>query len=266
MNDLTETTRCAHWGWTEHRYFGYPVFGELLGRETFTGLTVLSVLGRRLPPECLGVVDDLAVSLTLADPRIWPLKLARLLAAYGGAVAALGGGLCLQEGARLGPWTGQQAAELLVQFQTELGGAHAPSLRELVLRYLHEHRFIWGFGTPFRDRDERLIAFRERIVLRGRHTLPFWRLFDAISEIVSEARGVQPNMGMGFAAACLDMGLMVEEVGPLATALMQHMFLANAIEQASTTRSTLVRLPDDSVSYVGAGPRVSERARKADAP
>ncbi len=49
MADFELTTHCAHWGFHEHRYFGHEVFEDLLGQETFTGLTVLAVLGRRLP-------------------------------------------------------------------------------------------------------------------------------------------------------------------------------------------------------------------------
>jgi hypothetical protein len=262
MTEPTLSTHCAHWGWTEHRYFGHAVFGELLGPGTVTSLTALSVLGRALPAESLGVVDDMAVALTLADPRIWPLKLTRLLASYGSAVAAMGGGLSVQEGARIGPWTTQQAAALLSQFSMDLGGlAPSPdSVRAVVLRYLEAHRFVWGFGTPYRERDERLIAFRERIVARGRHTLPYWRLFDAISTVVVERRGTEPNMGMGVAAACLDLGLSTTEVGPLATALMQHMFVANAVEQAKAPAPLLQKLPDEWVDYSGHAPRQSERA------
>jgi hypothetical protein len=264
MQEPTLKTECAHWGWAEHRYFGHAVFGELLGHENFTGLTVLSVLGRRLPAECLAVVDDMAIALTLADPRIWPLKLTRLLAAYGGAVAALGGALSCQEGARIGPWTGQQAATLLHEFHGQLSPYQddAARVRECVLRNLESRSYVWGFGTPFRDRDERLVAFERRIVERGRHTLPHWRTFDAISRVITAERGVQPNMGMGVAAACLDLGLEVREVGPLATALMQHMFLANAVEQARAPSEALRQLPDSRVSYVGPSLRKSPKAHE----
>jgi len=265
MTVPTLTTGCAHWGWTEHRYFGHAVFGELLGPGTLTSLTALSVLGRALPADSLGVIDDMAVAVTLADPRIWPLKLTRLLASYGSAVAAMGGGLSVQEGARIGPWTAQQSAALLSQFSTELGGLEPvpESVRACVLRYLEKHRFVWGFGTPYREADERLIAFRKRIVARGRHTLPYWRLFDAISVVVVERCGAQPNMGMGLAAASLDLGLRVTEVGPLATTLMQHMFVANAVEQASAPAPLLQKLPDAQVDYSGRPPRQSERARSS---
>jgi len=68
-------TRSAHWGYEEHQYFGHAVFAELRGKESLSGLTALSVLGRRLSREACALLDEAAVCLTLADPRIWPLKL-----------------------------------------------------------------------------------------------------------------------------------------------------------------------------------------------
>jgi hypothetical protein len=268
MSDFSVQTHSGHWGWTEHRYFGHAVFGELLGRETVTGLTVLSVLGRSLPPECLGVIDDLAVSLTLADPRIWPLKLTRLLASYGGTAAALGGSLSLQEGARIGPWTAQRAAGSLLKLHAELGEHRASPehVRQCVLGHLAQNSVIWGFGTPFRDRDERLVAFRQRMLIRERHALPFWRLFEAVADVVVEARGTQPNIGMGLAAACLDMGLEASEIGPLAIALMQHMFLAHAVEQVKSPSRLLRELPHRQIAYVGRAARRSPRALGAATP
>jgi len=105
MNEHTPVlrTRSAHWGYEEHRYFGHAVFAELRGRESFVGLTALSVLGRRLSADVCALLDEAAVCLTLADPRIWPLKLTRVVAAYGQAIPAAAAGLLIQEGARIGP-------------------------------------------------------------------------------------------------------------------------------------------------------------------
>ena len=55
-------THSAHWGFDDHRYFGYAAFGELLGQESLTGLNALSILGRRLPPDVCAVLDDAAVA------------------------------------------------------------------------------------------------------------------------------------------------------------------------------------------------------------
>jgi hypothetical protein len=261
LPELTHETRTAHWGWHEHRYFGHRVFEELAGRETLTGLTVLSVLGRRLPSDACGVVDDVACTLTLADPRIWPLKLTRLIAAYGSTLPAAAAGLLSEEGARIGPWTGAKSAEVLLAFDAALGSRvdEPEFVRGIVKGYLDEHRFVWGFGTPFRGEDERLVAFRMCIRRRARETLRFWRLMDAVSSAVREVRGTEPNMGIAVAAAFLDLGLTTHQVGSLSSALMQHMFMAHAVE-GSAQGDSLRELPASYVDFIGHAPRSSPRA------
>jgi len=261
LPELTHETRTAHWGWHEHRYFGQRVFEQLAGQETLTGLTILSVLGRRLAGDASGVVDDAACTLTLADPRIWPLKLTRLIAAYGSTLPAAAAGLLSEEDARIGPWTTAKGAELLLAFDAEIGDRvdETETVRAIVKAYLDEHRFVWGFGTPFRGEDERLVAFRACIRQRERESLRFWRLMDAISAVVREARGTEPNMGIAIAAAFLDLGLTPHQVGSLTSALMQHMFLAHAVE-GSAQGASLRELPATYVEFVGHAPRPSPRA------
>jgi len=264
LPELTHETRTAHWGWHEHRYFGHRVFEELAGRETLTGLTVLSVLGRRLTSDACAVVDDVACTLTLADPRIWPLKLTRLISAYGSTLPAAAAGLLSEEDARIGPWTGAKSAEVLLAFDAAIGSGvdEADVVRGVVKAYLDDHRFVWGFGTPFRGEDERLVAFRTCIQRRGRESLRFWRLMDVVSSVVREVRGTEPNMGIAVAAAFLDLGLTTHQVGSLSSALMQHMFLAHAVE-GSAQGASLRELPATYVDFIGQAPRSSPRASGA---
>ena len=256
LPELTHETRTAHWGWHEHRYFGHRVFEQLAGRETLTGLTVLSVLGRRLPSEACAVVDDVACTLTLADPRIWPLKLTRLIAAYGSTLPAAAAGLLSEEDARIGPWTGAKSAEVLLGFDAALGSRvdEPEFVRSVVKDDLDEHRFVWGFGTPFRGEDERLVAFRD-VHSPTRARVPAFLASDGrvLSSVVREVRGTEPNMGIAVAAAFLDLGLTARQVGSLTSALMQHMFLAHAVE-GSTQGASLRELPASYVDFTGQAP------------
>lgn len=265
MKDLALPTSSAHWGWDDHSYFGQRVFEELAGQESFTSLMALSVLGRRLSADQCAVLDDAAVCLTLADPRIWPLKLTRVIAAHGGMTAAAAASLLIQEDARIGPWTCAKAAELLVELHSELvaTGFDAAAVDVVVRAYLDKHHFVWGFGTPFRKRDERLVAFWSCLERRGRRRLPFMRTLDAVAAVVTPARQTEPNMGMAIAAAFLDLGLHVHEVGPLGTALMQHMFFAHAVEGARQAPEVLQCLPDRCIDYAGRDARESPRALSA---
>jgi hypothetical protein len=210
------------------------------------------------------VLDDAACALTLADPRIWPLKLTRLIASYGSTVPAAAAGLLIEEQARVGPWACAKAAELLSTFEARIASrTNDPAhVRSVVKRYLVEHRFVWGFGTPFRARDERLVAFGGCIARRGRRDARYWHALELVADEIREARGTEPNIGMGIAAAFLDMGMTPSEVGAMATALMQHMFFAHAVEGASDSGHALRLLPDECVSYIGREPRTSPRAAK----
>jgi len=256
-------TRSAHWGYDEHRYFGNAVFEELRGRESLAGLTALSILGRRLSPEACALLDEAAVCLTLADPRIWPLKLTRVIASYGRAMPAAAAGLLSQEDARIGPWTMLKAAQALVTLKSQLDalGDDAEQVQRALRAYVREQPFVWGFGTPFRKRDERLVAFRDSVERRGFDRLPYFRIFDALAREVSAERHAPPNISAALAAVLLDQGLAEREIGPLTVALMQHMFFAHAVEGAEQAPALLQRLPREFVQYIGPKARQSPRAQ-----
>jgi hypothetical protein len=259
-------TRTAHWGYEEHRYFGSAVFGELRGRESFAGLMALSVLGRRLPEKACALLDEAAICLTMADPRIWPLKLTRLVAAYGHAMPAVAAGLLIQEEARIGPWAMLKAAETLVALECEIG-AHADDaahVERILLSYVQAQAFMWGFGTPFRARDERLVAFRKSVEHHGCLGRPYFRIFEALAEVVKAERRAPPNMGMAVAAVLLDQGLTPREIGPMTVALMQHMFFAQAVEGAEQAPDCLRKLPSEFVHYIGKEARRSPRSQAQD--
>ncbi|MGC4089915.1 MAG: hypothetical protein QM756_18915 [Polyangiaceae bacterium] len=128
--------------------------------------------------------------------------------------------------------------------------------------YLAEHRFIWGFGTPFREHDERLVAYRRCLEPLGALDRPYFRLASALAEVVQTVCGKPMNMGMAIAAVLLDLGLELHQVGPMTTALMQHMFFAHAVEAARETPSLARLLPQEFVAYTGPEPRSSPRASR----
>jgi len=255
-------THCAQWGWDEHQYFGHSVFRDLAGRESMIGMSALSVLGRRLSKECCDVLDDIVCTSTLADPRIWPLKISRLVAAYGSTMPAVAAGLMIQEGARIGPWIAAGAAATLTELHNAIDGKERDpiAVRNAVDAYLAKHRIIPGFGTPYRDYDERIIAFRSCIQSRKRDELPNWRTMEAVIDAVRSLRQISPNIGLGMASSMLDMGITPAEVGPLATVLVQHMFVANAVESAKQSPELLREMPESHVAYIGVPARTSPNA------
>ena len=256
-------TRVAALGYPEHRFRGHAVFAELTG-TSYAALIALAVSGRRPTRDEAELLDLLASVTTVADPRIWPLKLARVIASYGGYLAGFAAAQLPLEGDRIGPPITVHAATMLVELHAAVGGRFdeldlcREAARELVAR---RHRLV-GFGMPFRPADERYVALREALAARGRTALPFWRMHDALAEAVASERGLPPNIGIGSAAMLLDMGYDPLEAAAIVHFINQHVFVANAFEGARDARSELRELPAAAIRYIGARPRTSPRAAR----
>jgi hypothetical protein len=268
-NRFTLRTRVGHAEWGDNRFRGYSVARDLAGHEAMTSLLALAIAGRRLDDNERLMLDDLATVTTVADPRVWPLKLVRVTAAYGGcnaAVAALTVGL---EEAPIGYHAAGRAAAVLVELREGLLAEGADVLKvddEVFER--HCRRRIgdsgrpFGFEVPFRERDERIDMLTERVAARGRSALPYWRLFVRASDAYWQISKVRPNIPVPLGAICLDMGFTPAQIGPLMTAIGASAFWANACEGAEQAPACLQKLPDECVRYVGPAPRLSPRARR----
>jgi hypothetical protein len=261
MSELSLDTRVAHAFWDDHYWFGKMLYAELLGTTGYTGL-LARALGRELDAEGLAMLEDLGLITCVADPRIWPMKIIRLVAAYGNAFTAHAIGNLVMEHAMIGPHACGRSAALLADMQHTLAerSADRSAIEEECVRRFKSMVPPVGFGVPFRPIDERVVAIRRAVKLRGRADLPSWRFFELLSEVLAEKRRFYPNVGSALSAACLDLGFAAEAIGPLALGLVQNTLLANAIEGAEQSPMMLRRLPEAAVGYEGRPPRESPRA------
>jgi hypothetical protein len=225
-------------------------------------MAALAVSGRRLTAEERGVLDDLAVSLTLADPRIWPLKIARLVSSYGGCLPAMVATMLGLEDALVGHWTTRECAHHFIALAREAPDLTPDSLRAPIERRLREGQPLFGFGVPFRPQDERLLCLQKRMAERGRNGLLYWRLLEAASVVMRNLKRLEPNMTGGLTAALLDLGFTPQQIPVLSVMLGQTDFLANAVEGSEQRAESLRRLPDECIRYVGKAPRTSPRAAR----
>lgn len=265
MNDREPIrTRVARAMWDEHHHFGHRVFAELAGSESYVGLLALAVGAPRLSAQDRCVLDDMCAVLTVAEPRIWPNKVSRLVASYGRVVPAMLAGCLCFESELIGPWTTGQTAENLVDLRSAVGDDPSDEALDAALRALLERRKrLLGFGVPFRPKDERLVALGTCIERRGRQHRAYWRFSQRLWAAMRRWKGLEPNIGSGIAAAMLDLELTPEQIPALTIALNINIFLANAYEGARQSPAILRSMPDDHIDYVGAAPRMSPRALAA---
>jgi hypothetical protein len=254
-------TRVGHAEWGDNRAFGHSVAQELAGKESYVGLLSLAVAGRRLTASECALLDDLAVVMTVADPRIWPLKLVRVVSSYGGCLAAFAAGsLCLEE-AFVGHFTTGEAAQMLVETRRALGDRcfELEAVTEHVRALLEPGKRLLGLGVPFRPVDERVVMLMERVHARGHADLPFWRLFLLFQTALERVKKLRPNIGLAAAALCLDLGFPPRECAILVTSLGSTDFLANAVEGSLQAPAVLRELPENAIVYRGCEPRTSPR-------
>jgi hypothetical protein len=265
QENLTLPTFVGHAEWGDNRFRGHSIARDLAGHESVAGLFAMAIAGRRLDPSESALLDDLATVIIVADPRVWPLKLVRVVSSYGGSLGAVAAATVCFQGARVGHPTAGLAAELLVELErrlraSPLGETDERALDDECHRILNERDRLFGFGVPFRNRDERLDMLIERVTARGRSNLCYWQLFTRVAATLRRIKNLEPNVGLGLAAACLDIGFAPSAIGPLVTALGSVDFWSNAVEGATQAPPILRALPESCVRYVGPAARATPPA------
>ncbi len=245
-------TENAHWGWHDHEYWGHAVFGELLLEEDLAGLFSLAACGHRVPREDAALLTEIAICLVLADPRIWPLKLTKLVASHGRVSTSALCGLLALDGSVVGP-AGIQHVGFELERVAALVERHddAAAGRLAVLERVRDVGRVPGFGVAFREQDERVLALERCVAKRRRTDRPYWKSMQVLVDVVREVHGVEPNVALPIAAALLDMGVPPQRFEALASLFFHHMFVSSAYEEAHSPHEVLRKLPDVHVRYVG---------------
>jgi hypothetical protein len=172
-------------------------------------------------------------------------------------------GFLLLEDAHIGPGAYGVCAELLIALRNEAPDLNPVTIQGALERRLRAGQRLAGCGVPLRPECERLLLMKESIARRGRDQLPYWRLLECTVGALHSLKAPEPSVGLGVAAALLDLGFTPRQIANLCVALAQPVFLATAIEGSEQKERVLRRLPDDRVRYVGAAPRLTPRAAKA---
>ena len=253
-------TRVAWAGWDEHRFMGRAVFGDLAGRQSFASLCVLAVTGRAPTAAEVRALDALAGVLSVADPRIWPLKLVRVGSSTGRVLTGLGAGLLAIDSDFIGPWTAGRAAADLVALRARLRRRRGAAVDATIVEHFADRPRIIGFGVPFRDVDERVFALRAQVRRLGRSRMPYWSLAERVWATLERERGDVPNIGSAMSAMLLDVNIPAALVPTVGVTLTLPTLIANAVEGAAQAPAILRALPAASIDYTGPRARSSPRA------
>ena len=261
MSNTTIVTHVGHADWNENHFRGHAVNAELVGRDGWASVFSLAVGGPRLKGDDAGVLEDVAVCALAADPRIWPVKVARLVAAYGSPLMGLAAGHAALEGALMGPVPTGAAGAMLIELRARLGDAitSRSAVAELIEESLKRGR-VAGFGVAFRGIDERVVAMKDCLRRRHRDDGVHWRLIMLLDEVMAEKKDLHVNFSMATAAILLDLGYSPPQITLIMSTFLDVCFYANVMEGAEQRSESLRELPASCIEYVGRAPRLSPRA------
>lgn len=248
-------TRVAHMGIDEIRFHGHLVFAQVLGKLSLAQLVGLGISGKVPTRDEANALEDIFAVMSLADPRVYPFKIAQLAASRGSAANGVACTLIASEGGMFGAGRLLAAANLLCDLQATDGVSD-----QQILARIDEDPS--SFGVLYRALDERFRALIDQTARRGRAHLPFASLCKRAVDLARKERKLEPHALLAVAAVSLDLGWKAHTVAMLGVALLAQNALANAAEGAVTRSASLQEVPyHASVVYEGVRARQSLRAR-----
>ncbi len=249
-------TRVGAAVWGDNLFRGRSVGQELAGKVSQWELLALAVGHESLAAADAPLLDDLITCCVAPDPRIWPLKIVRLLSAFGHVTAGTIAGSYSTEGSPFGWRSCSCSASFLLTMED--ARRRGDLKRALAAPRVDPYP---GYGVPFRNEDERVTALRECVRRRGRPGDVYWRL---AHEVEGHPNVPPLNIGGASGALLLDRGFSPEQILGLGPILAHPNYLANAMEGAAQAPAVLRRLPEGSIDDQTAPHRRSPRAMEAD--
>jgi hypothetical protein len=244
----------------DNRFCGRSVNRELAGRASFWQLLSIAVGHPGISTTDSDVLDALSSCCCAADPRIWPLKLGRLAAAFGDRVA----GLCATFSGATGLYGPRTTVRCGRWIEHALGDV-GPSFSSDDIRTYIDKQIDAGaslslaFGVPHREQDERVVALVDYLTIRGRLEHTAWRFLAIAAEHMLRSQQKPINIAAAAAATMLDIGFAPRQMELISYAVLLPAIAANMQEGGDEPSSLLQVVDPAKVRYVGRPARGSER-------
>lgn len=217
-------------------------------------LYTFGVLGRRLTPEQLEMIQALWVSTSYPDARIWNNRIAALAANSRSSVnLGMMAGIAASEATVYG---GNAALRSMHFLQTALNRVSNGETLEEVVWAEAERDHIYGYGRPLNSIDERIpgtMALAEKLNMHhGRHLL---LAFEIEKILLPRYAQLRMNFTVLHAAIISDIGLTVREFQLLRVPVFLGGMGPCAAEAAEKPEGVLFATACDGVDYHGPAER-----------
>lgn len=196
----------------DHEIRGKLLFGEILGKKSFFQLAAWAIAGLDLSPSDAELLEQVGIICVYADPKIWPLTVARRAGAHG---AGLAGGLVAGVAAMCTRNMTSQPVAGFMRFLDRVDAemASGKSLDEVVAAALASRERIPGVRRPVTGTDERLPPLMATFERFGRADGPSLRLMRRLDEAFAAHKGLRLNAAAPIGAVLRDIGFTPRAAG-----------------------------------------------------
>ncbi|HEX4517274.1 MAG TPA: hypothetical protein VH054_27200 [Polyangiaceae bacterium] len=211
----------------DHEIRGRRLFGDLVGKRSFIQVAALGIDGIELEKRDAELLEHLGVNTQLFDVRIWPLNVARRVAAASGLEHGVIAGLATV----LNPNMAATPVGRFMHLLDELGEgvARGVSIESQLEDVVRRGERLPGLGRPALGPDERNTQVFELARAYERDTGPSWKLAMAVDGFFARRKGVRINSAGLQGALMRDMGFTPRG----ATAFCTLYFLVPVVVQAA---------------------------------
>ena len=189
----------------DHEIRGKLLFRDLLGRQSFFQVAAWSIAGLELSARDARLLEQLGVNTQLLDPHIWPLAVARRVAAQGAPLARV---LVAGVSALFTKNITVQPVAAFMRFldETEQARQGGKAVGLFIKGELLRGRLIPGFGRPVLGPDERVPHALKLARRYGRAGGASVRLARSVERALRASKGLVINSAGLQAAIMRDMG------------------------------------------------------------
>jgi len=211
----------------DHDIRGRRLFADLVGKRSFVQVAALGIDGVELGARDAELLEHLGVNTQLFDVRIWPLNVARRVAASAGLEHGVVAGLATVLNPNMGAPPVGRFMRLLDTLDEGL--ARGVSIESQLEATIARGERLPGLGRPALGPDERNAQVLELARAYGRDAGPSWNLAKAVDDFFARRKHVRINSAGLQGALMRDMGFSPQG----ATAFCTLYFLIPVVVQAA---------------------------------
>jgi hypothetical protein len=211
----------------DHDVRGRRLFADLVGKRSFFQVAALGIDNVELGARDAELLEHLGVNTQLFDVRIWPLNVARRVAASSGLEQGVVAGLATVLNANMGPPPVGRFMQLLDTL--DAGRSRGVSIERQLEDTVRRRERLPGLGRPALGPDERNAQVFELARAYGRDGGPSWKLAMAVDDFFARRKGVRINSAGLQGALMRDLGFSPRG----ATAFCTLYFLVPVVVQAA---------------------------------